>query len=162
MNKEITKFELPKYCKATETSLTFSDDTPYEVWEEVGKNLKVFGGAIQLWLGDWLNFGEKRYGNKYTKALEETSYELKTLQNFATVAGRTEETRNKYPTSGSLSMGHWDSIASIAKKLQEFVLVNWKILIDKMGISEKGWGITLFVKLNWEDLLFTGVAKRLI
>ena|SRR3990167_910453 len=48
-----------------------------------------------------------------------------------------------------------------AQKLQEFVIKNWKSLLPNMGISEKGWGITLFAKIFWDDLLFTKIAKRL-
>lgn len=48
-----------------------------------------------------------------------------------------------------------------ANKLQEFVVKNWKVLLPTMQISEKGWGITLFANISWQDLLFTKVAKRL-
>lgn len=49
-----------------------------------------------------------------------------------------------------------------AKLLQDFVLCNWKKLIEKMEISERGWGTTLFVKIGWQDLLFTKVANKIL
>ena len=49
-----------------------------------------------------------------------------------------------------------------SKKLQNFVITNWKNLLPNMEISIKGWGVTLFAKLKWEDLIFTNIAKRII
>ena len=45
--------------------------------------------------------------------------------------------------------------------LQRFVITNWKTLLAKMEISEKGWGTTLFAKVMWEDLVFTKIAKSM-
>jgi len=49
-----------------------------------------------------------------------------------------------------------------ALRLRDFVIGNWKDLIPKMEISEKGWGTTLFVKVFWQDLIFTKIAKKII
>src|SRR3990167_408584 len=46
-----------------------------------------------------------------------------------------------------------------SKKLQNFVITNWKNLLPNIEISIKGWGVTLFAKLKWEDLIFTNIAK---
>ena len=46
--------------------------------------------------------------------------------------------------------------------LQQFVIGNWKKLVPKMELSEKGWGTTLFAKISWEDLVYTKIAKRLL
>lgn len=121
MKKELIKYEfLPaKYCKATSSYLEIKEDTPYEIWEKIGGNLKKIGGAVQLWLGDWLNFGSSGiYGEKYSQALEESYYELSTLQGFSSIAGRTEKVR-KLGTYPSLLMGHWDLIADLEEKDQE-------------------------------------------
>ena len=50
-----------------------------------------------------------------------------------------------------------------ANKLKEFMAENWENLFsgNKIKISRKGWGTTLFALVLWEDLLFTGVAKDL-
>ena len=37
--------------------------------------------------GDWLNYGERRYGEMYAQAVGDTGYENKTLQNAKYVAG---------------------------------------------------------------------------
>jgi N6-adenosine-specific RNA methylase IME4 len=117
MKNDITAFELPKYCKATSTHLTFAENTPFEAWEAVGTSLRQIDGAVQLWLGDWLNFGQRAYGEKYTQAMEGGNYELHTLQNYASIAGRTELAR-QVPPGGNLSMHHWDAIAGLDQKEQ--------------------------------------------
>lgn len=42
----------------------------YELWAEYGKGLRRVEGAIQWVIGDWLRFGEFKYGEKYAQATE--------------------------------------------------------------------------------------------
>jgi N6-adenosine-specific RNA methylase IME4 len=141
MKNEITKFEFPEYCKATKTSLTFKENTPYEVWEEAGRQMKSISGSIQLWLGDWLNFGERKYGEKYSQALDEGNYEYQTLMNYSSIARRTEATRNLLTVS-RLSMGHWNHIANLDPKSQITFAEksndnNWTVLELRDAIRDK-------------------------
>lgn len=52
----------------------------------VGAWLRQVEGAVQFWIGDWVNYGESRWGEKYSQALEATGLQLGTLQNYAYVA----------------------------------------------------------------------------
>jgi hypothetical protein len=58
----------------------------FEDWDRVGVFLRYVHTGSQFWLGDWLNFGEAAYGEKYAQAVEHTGYELSTLQTYAWVA----------------------------------------------------------------------------
>lgn len=64
--------------------------------------------------------------------------------------------------------GSWDGeeLSSLylvdSIKLQEFIKVNWQELLSGMELSDKGWGLTLFAKIKWIDLLFTKIAQKLI
>ena len=51
-----------------------------------------------------------------------------------------------------------------AKLLNEFLAVNWKKLFNegKIRVSERGWGITVFAVIEWQDLIYTKVAESLI
>jgi hypothetical protein len=53
-----------------------------------GKMTFAFAGAMLWYVGDWINFGEKEYGEKYSQALEITKYDYGTLRNAAYVAKR--------------------------------------------------------------------------
>ncbi len=57
---------------ATPTGLIIDESQaiPYEAWYEYGKGLKRVHGAIQWVIGDWLRFGERKYGEMYAQALE--------------------------------------------------------------------------------------------
>ncbi len=55
-------------------------------WEECGRLLRQMEGAVQWWIGDWLNYGEPAYGEKYSQALETTDLDYDTLTGYSWVA----------------------------------------------------------------------------
>jgi hypothetical protein len=64
---------------------------PSEVeWEECGQVLRRIEGAVQFWIGDWVNYGEKAYGEKYDDAERITGLDYGTLANYAWVASKVE------------------------------------------------------------------------
>jgi len=54
------------------------------------------------WIGDWLAFGERKYGEMYEKALEVTEKDYGVLRNAVSVAGKIEMSRRR----DNLSWGH--------------------------------------------------------
>jgi len=72
--------------EATMLGLTITGQPGYEVWEAYGRGLQGVQSAIHWVIGDWLNYGEARYGDTYTQALELTPYSLSTLQSDKWVA----------------------------------------------------------------------------
>lgn len=52
--------------------LELPDNLTFEQWEGIGSTLNSVEGSIQWWLGDWLNFGERRYGEMYSQAMDAT------------------------------------------------------------------------------------------
>lgn len=87
-------FEIPG-CEFKPTSLTLPDRLSYDHWERIGRQLQLAELAVQWWIGDWLNYGESRYGEKYAQALEETGKAKKTLMNYAYVAKAIETSRRR-------------------------------------------------------------------
>lgn len=83
-NTLTTELTIP--ANVTEVSLTLPDGLGFDDWECVGIQLGRMGRACQWWIGDWLNFGARAYGEKYTQAIEATGYDYQTLANFAWVA----------------------------------------------------------------------------
>lgn len=57
-------------------------------WEQCGEVLHRMEGAVQWWIGDWLNYGERAYGEKYTEAIEATGYDEHSLRQYAWVANK--------------------------------------------------------------------------
>ena len=77
------------------TGLSVMGSPPYEEWEKCGAFLQQIEGAVQWWIGDWLNYGEHAYGEKYSQALDATGITLRTLETCAYVAAHVESTRRR-------------------------------------------------------------------
>lgn len=58
----------------------------YDQWEECGKFIKKASSACSLWLGDWINYGESKWGEKYSQALDKTDLDYGTLRNASYVS----------------------------------------------------------------------------
>lgn len=99
----------------SETALDLPAGLSFEDWQQAGETLGRIGRACQWWIGDWLNYGERAYGEKYSQAIEVTGYDYGTLQNFAYVAGRVEMSRRR----DVLSFGHHQSIAALEQPQQD-------------------------------------------
>lgn len=90
--------ELPIQIKgivATRTGLEIPDGSSIEDWATFGKQLCAVNEGIKWCIGDWINFGEAKYGEKYATALSffgkevlgGLGYEYETLRTFASVCG---------------------------------------------------------------------------
>ncbi len=60
----------------------------YDEWEAVGKSLIQIQGSINWWLGDWLNEGERVFGETYAQAIEVTGWNVSRLQSAKWVSSR--------------------------------------------------------------------------
>jgi N6-adenosine-specific RNA methylase IME4 len=60
----------------------------YEDWLEFGHTLEYFEGKVQFVIGDWLNYGERKYGEKYAQATNAS--QRRTWQQYAWVAANVE------------------------------------------------------------------------
>jgi len=55
----------------------------YDQWTDVGERFRYIDSAKNWWLGDWINEGENRWGDKYTQAIEVTGNTLQNLMNYS-------------------------------------------------------------------------------
>lgn len=89
------------------TGLELPHDLSYDDWAQVGVTLGALGKAYQWWIGDWLQFGEAAYGERYSQAMDATGLEYSTVANVASVAGKIEPSRRRE----KLSFGHHEAVA---------------------------------------------------
>jgi len=106
------------HFKATSTGLIIEGEPSVENWLEYGEKIKQVQGAIQWVLGDWLNYGERAYGEKYSQALDETGYSYDTLRHVALVAVKVEPSRRKH----NLSWSHHLEVIKLNPDEQDFWL----------------------------------------
>jgi hypothetical protein len=99
----------------SETAWAPPSDLRFEEWEQVGVTLGRIGRARRWWIGDWVNHGERAYGEKYTLAIDATGYEYQTVANCAYVAKAIEPSRRRE----GLSWSHHAEVAALEPADQE-------------------------------------------
>lgn len=97
--------------------LEIDSNTPFEVWLEACERLQSAGKSLQWWMGDALRFGERKYGEKYSQALD-LDYELGALKNMVYVCGRLEKSRRR----DFLSFSHHQEVAKLLPEEQDYWL----------------------------------------
>lgn len=90
----------------------------FEQWVACGNFVKSANGAVHFWIGDWLNYGERQFGETYAQAIDETGYDYGTLANDKWVASRIEKSRRRE----NLSFAHHYSVADLEDEEQEELL----------------------------------------
>ena len=79
----------PKFS-ITSTGIKFNEELSFDEWEALGQKLAPIGKSIGFIIGDWINYGEGRYGEKYDDALGRTGLAYQTLMNYSYVARKVE------------------------------------------------------------------------
>ena len=64
------------------------EDLDYAGRVAAGRRLGEIGRGTQWWIGDWLQFGIARFGERYVEASRLTGYDPKSLRNMRYVASR--------------------------------------------------------------------------
>jgi hypothetical protein len=87
----------------------------YPEWTAAGRRLGALGRCGQWGLGDWIRYGNARFGERYSKAAEITGYDVQTLRNMVYVASRFEMSRRR----DNLSWSHHEALAAMATSDQD-------------------------------------------
>jgi hypothetical protein len=84
-------------------------------WTEAGRRLGSIGRGIGWWIGDWLFYGNRRFGERYARAKQITGYDVQTLMNMTYVASRFEPQRRRE----ALSFSHHAELAALDPASQD-------------------------------------------
>lgn len=103
--------------KLTDLALDFTTSITYEEWESVGKHLFSVGNSWQWWVGDWLNYGEAKFGETYKQAIDITGKSESSLQSVKSVSAEFEAGRRR-----KLSWTHHLEASYLGKENQEKLL----------------------------------------
>lgn len=115
-NKSLTT--ISDFVETSETGLTFKEGLSYGDWESIGFDLAKVGKAMQWWIGDWVNYGGKRYGETYKAAIDATGMKLGTVMTMASVCRAFETSRRREV----LSFGHHVEVWSLEPDKQDELL----------------------------------------
>lgn len=117
----------PKFS-ITPTGIEFHQELSFEEWNTLGQKLAPIGRSIGFIIGDWINYGDKRYGEKYQEALAKTGLSYQTLMNYAHVARRVEI----YLRKENLD---WSQHATVAKLKTDEEKRHWLDMAEKHDLS---------------------------
>lgn len=107
--------------------LFLPDGISFDSWRELGYRVALVTNCSAWWLGDWLVYGERAYGDRYEQAIADTSLGYQTLRNYAWVA-------KKFPMSrrqDTLSFGHHAEVAALPDDEQD----EWLARADRLSWS---------------------------
>lgn len=105
---------------ATSSSITpvawmANDEIDLAEWTIAGRRLGAMGRCGQWGVGDWLQYGNIRFGERYARAARITGYDVQTLMNMVYVASRFEISRRRE----NLSWSHHETLASLESDAQD-------------------------------------------
>jgi len=74
----------------TENGIDFTDDLDRDEWDQLGSKIARVAKTIGFIVGDWLNYGERHWGEMYAEAMQLTGLDYQTLRDYAYTARRVE------------------------------------------------------------------------
>lgn len=87
-------------------------------WVAAGRKLGAMGRCSQWWLGDWIRYGNTKFGERYSRAASITGYDTQTLMNMVYVSSKFDISRRRE----TLSWSHHETVASLEVNEQELWL----------------------------------------
>lgn len=99
----------------TATGLVLPEEMAFDDWAALGGQLRLFVKASLWWWGDWLLFGERKYGEMYSQALEVSDHAYQSLANAVFVSSKIEFYRRRE----NLSWAHHQEVASLPQVEQD-------------------------------------------
>lgn len=87
-------------------------------WTAAGRRLGAMARCGQWWLGDWIRYGNAKFGERYTRVARITGYDVQTLMNMVYVASKFEIPRRRE----NLSWSHHEALASLDSVQQDYWL----------------------------------------
>jgi hypothetical protein len=79
----------PKFS-ITPTGIQFSEDITEQEWATLGGKLGEIHNSMSFAIGDWINYANARWGERYDQAMAITGLSYKTLATYAHVSRRVD------------------------------------------------------------------------
>lgn len=96
------------------TGLLVQGELSFEDWSGIGAWLEAAEQGIQWWIGDWMVYGESRYGDQYVQALESTGWAIATIRQYQWVCEKVPRQNRR----SDLSFFHHRAVAELDAKDQ--------------------------------------------
>jgi hypothetical protein len=126
MNNVIALQEDSPKFSITRCGIQFDGDLSFEEWNELGGKLADAERTIGFLIGDWINYGDGRYGDKYNEALAFTGLAYQTLRDYAYVARKVELSSRE----DNLTFKHHLAVAKIKEPEEQRYWLNQAVKED--------------------------------
>jgi site-specific DNA-methyltransferase (adenine-specific) len=108
----------------TETSYTLPEELNLGEWLQIGETLQRMERSVQWWLGDWWNYGDRKYGEMASQASRDairdaTGHAYNTVRQAGYVASRFQLDER----SSDVSWSHHLVVADLPKQEAEALIV---------------------------------------
>jgi hypothetical protein len=118
------------HSELTRVGWTPSTSLGLAEWSAVGRRFGEIGRCSQWWLGDWIHYGNTKFGERYSRAMKLTGYDVQSLMNMVYVASRFEISRRRE----NLSWSHHATLAALDPDEQDGWLA--RALADKLSVAD--------------------------
>ena len=98
---------VPRGIELSRSGLEIKRELSFDEWLRFGRTLQTAEGAVQWWIGDYLNAGERAYGEKYAQAVDERRAD--TWRHYAWISNRVEICTRVH----NLSWAHHREVAAL-------------------------------------------------
>ena len=144
-----------KLSQSNYISLDLKEDLEYEEWVEIGEALTNQAKHIMWWLGDWWNYGDRKYGELASQALD-FGIPYSTFSNASYVAKKIPVERRVPELSWThhFEVAYIDDTKEIDKLLKEAYEKKYSVR-DLRSVVKKN----KITKLNSEDKDFNIVDR---
>ena len=112
-----TNIDAPGFV-VTPMGLVINGAPTFDEWTGFGRNARLAERAIHWAIGDWLNYGERRWGEKYAQAIDESGFEYQTLNADKWLAAKIEFMRRRI----NLSWSHHREVGALKPDEQDMWL----------------------------------------
>jgi hypothetical protein len=86
----------------------------FRAWVLEGRRIGAVSRGSAWWVGDWLDYGAAKWGERYAKAAKVTGYDPKTLRNLRYVAARVPQSLRR----DELTWSHHALVAALPLEAQ--------------------------------------------
>jgi hypothetical protein len=134
---------LYEHFDITKTSLRMKSNASFEEWVSMGSTLRFFEICINFALGDWMNAGEGKWGDKVAQVIDVTDFAIETVRNYAWVAAKVppENRVESLPFTFHQVVAAIDSKIEQKRWLDRAVKHNWTVNELKRQIKAKQLGV---------------------
>ena len=112
----------------TPCGIEFHGDLSFEEWEQLGQKLGDAERSIGFMIGDWINYAETKWGEKYNEAIAATGLEYQTLRAYAYVAKKID-LLNRF---NNLTFTHHFAVAKLKDPAER---THWLEMAEKHDLS---------------------------